>query len=312
MIRGRGRGKLGKGRGRGKDNKYEKQEKFTKKNKNKRGKGKQGFTVDYDGRDGKKLMTRAARFADTLDKGKPRTEKLTLQINSYMDNSDDDNMDFSEMTIVGTLQTLTKPYLRLTAAPEASQVRPLHILKKSLDHVKEDWKTKTDYHYACEQMKSIRQDLTVQCIRDSFTIKVYETHARVALEKGDHEEFNQCQTQLKALYQELKNEGHPKEFTAYRILYYIYTRNTLDQNTTLASLSAEDHEEVTIKHALQFRSAWALNNYRKLFKLYISAPKMSGYLIDWFIERERKKAIQLICKSYVFSYILLLVAIRIQ
>ena len=73
----------------------------------------------------------------------------------------------------------------------------------------------------------------------------------------------------------------------------------LDLTSALAALTKEDKEDECIAHAIKLRRAWSEGNYRKFFKLYPDAPKMSGYLMDWFVERERRKALTVIIKAYV-------------
>ncbi|XP_067932114.1 leukocyte receptor cluster member 8-like isoform X2 [Watersipora subatra] len=238
------------------------------------------------------IEKRMARFGDQLQ---ARAEPLQLTINTYADEDNDDMMWDENRKIVGACKNVEKEYLRLTSAPAPSDVRPVSVLQLSLENVKEKWKAKSDYRWTCEQFKSIRQDLTVQCVRDAFTVKVYETHARVALEAQDHCEFNQCQTQLKALYSE-GVPGSQLEFTSYRILYYVFTTNTIDMISALASLTAEEKLNSCVAFALAFRSAWSLSNYHQMLKLYSKAPKMSGYVIDMFLTRERMKALKIMVK----------------
>lgn len=49
------------------------------------------------------------------------------------------------------------------------QVRPEEVLEKALLMIQSSQK---NYLYKCDQLKSIRQDLTVQRIRNHLTVKV--------------------------------------------------------------------------------------------------------------------------------------------
>ncbi|KAJ5222720.1 uncharacterized protein N7469_008960 [Penicillium citrinum] len=199
--------------------------------------------------------------------------------------------------VIGRCQKLEKNYFRLTSAPNPDTVRPLPVLRKTLDLLKKKWKQESNYTYICDQFKSLRQDLTVQHIRTEFTVTVYEIHARIALEKGDLGEYNQCQTQLRVLYAQSLG-GNPTEFKAYRILYFIYTRNWTAMNDALADVTAADKKTEAVKHALDVRSALALGNYHRFFLLYLETPNMGAYLMDMFVGRERLSALAAICKAY--------------
>ncbi len=73
-------------------------------------------------------------------------------------------MDYTSATnqeCIGQCTDLEKEYLRLTGPPEAHLVRPQHVLEKSLEFVLKKYEQTKNYRYICEQLKSIRQDLSV-------------------------------------------------------------------------------------------------------------------------------------------------------
>ncbi|EEP77801.1 predicted protein [Uncinocarpus reesii 1704] len=233
------------------------------------------------------LESRKRRFEDTNSgyQSTPNTRSVSPPRN------------IDEGPIIGRCQNLEKNYFRLTAPPNPDTVRPMPVLKKTLDMLKKKWKAENNYNYVCDQFKSMRQDLTVQHIKNEFTVSVYEIHARIALEKGDLGEYNQCQTQLLALYA-MNLGGHPMEFKAYRILYFIYTRNRTAINNALADLTPAEAADPAVRHALDVRSSLALGNYHRYFQLYLDTPNMGAYLMDMFVDRERLNALACICKAY--------------
>lgn len=208
----------------------------------------------------------------------------------------------------GTCKVLEKDYFRLTSPPDPTTVRPEPVLAAALSQLKAKWCAGAiDYAWACNQFKAIRQDLTVQGVRSAFAIHVYETHARVALESADINEYNQCQTQLKELYATagLGSVGHQMEFVAYRIFYNLYLSYSGSTDAGHAELlrilnemPVAGWEAVPVIHALQIRKALAQGNYACFFRLHAEAPNMGAYILDMFTDSVRVDAATNILRAY--------------
>ena len=206
--------------------------------------------------------------------------------------------------IVGTCEALEKDYLRLTAAPDAATVRPERVLRAALQRLKERWRGgDVDYAWACNQLKAIRQDLTVQNLQNAFTVHAYETHARIALESGDLNEYNQCQTRLGELHS--ADSPHRAEFLAYRILYYVHLGHSkstdaadLELLRTLAELPEKLWDAPAVAHALAARAALAQGNAVAFLRLHQSCPNMGAYLLDAVADAVRTDAAARVLRAF--------------
>jgi len=238
----------------------------------------------------------------TPNYGRPkrRAKRARLQVTKALgDYANAVEIDYANLRIVGTSTSLEKPYLRLTQPPDPSTVRPQPVLENSLEMLLSKWKDSTDYVHTCEQFKSIRQDMTVQHIRNLFTVQVYESHARIALEVGDLSEYNQCQTRLMDLYQESESfRANYLEFLSYQILYNLVINNIPALNKMLGKLNNDARNHPLISYALNIRRAVALVNYAKFFKLLSGTSHRASLLVLKLVPPMRLKALSVLCRAY--------------
>ncbi|XP_019853745.1 PREDICTED: THP3 homolog C2A9.11c-like [Amphimedon queenslandica] len=270
--------------------------------KGKRGRGgrfsaDRSIPPDLSEEDKVKVGQRAARFAKGSEGNKKFKAKLSIEELLKTVSVSGEECDWESFCIEGTSTNLEKQYLRLTSAPDPRTIRPQAILSQSLSLVLEKNEQGRDYRYICEQFKSIRQDLTIQGIRNQFTVQVYESHGRIALKNGDWSEFNQCQSQLNSLYGE-GLFGSKAEFLAYKILYHMMTSETAEFVGLFCDITRDLAAEPAVKHALNMLRAWSTGNYYRFFRLYRTLPNQGRYLVDLFIERERKSALRIMSKAY--------------
>jgi hypothetical protein len=197
----------------------------------------------------------------------------------------------------GTSTALEKTYLRLTSAPQADTVRPPEVLRRALAHVKQRWRAHPDYAWAGEQLQSIRQDLTVQHVRDELAVDTYETHARVALEMGDTPQFMQCVSVLRMLHAAVPGAGAPAEFAAYRVLFAASVGADA-LAAELRRLRDSDVRHAWVAHAMRAASAAQRGDAAAFMRLYPTAPRMSSYLMDALLPSVRAACLAAALAAY--------------
>ncbi|GAB5357689.1 hypothetical protein AAMO2058_000396000 [Amorphochlora amoebiformis] len=206
--------------------------------------------------------------------------------------------------IVGTCTRIEKSYFRLTTAPDPAKIRPQRVLWQSLEYVKRRWAHDEDYEYAKDQLRSIRQDLMVQGLQNTFVVEVYETHARIAIEADDHEELRVCIDRLDHLRSEAGLSGHADEFLAYNLLLHLHTKGSggVEAQRWIAEMRPDLRRSPAVAHAMRVWKARARGDYVSFFRLYQRAPNMSSYLMDEMAENLRERAISVIVGSYRLKY----------
>jgi len=197
---------------------------------------------------------------------------------------------------------LEKSYFRLTSLPNPADIRPPRVLAEALEVVRYRWHEDGDYTYAREQLRSIRQDLTVQHIQNELTAEVYETHARIAIESDDLEEFNICQAQLQPLHAAGVRVQHAAEFCAYRILYNAVVPPRVHAGVAvlvqLQQLNARALRHPSIAQALDAHLAIASSDFAAFFRLRRSMHHLGAHFLDRLVPEMRRLGLRATCQAF--------------
>lgn len=261
-----------------------------------------------DNRERARRQQRAGRFGNGVapnlhpeaPKGGSAAGKARKRLLAVLAEAEPDEADWDAAIIKGTCRELEKGYFRLTSAPDPATVRPEPVLWRAYERLVALLADGSkNYFYALDQFKGMRQDLTVQHLQSELTVKVYEGHARAALEYGDTAEFNQCQTQLDVLYRK-GLPGATREFMAYRILYQTVHARLGESHAllkTLKSLTPEDYQHPAVAHAMSVRQAVAMCDFVRFFRLYTACPGLGRCLMDLHVPKMRHQGVEALAKA---------------
>uniref|UniRef100_A0A0L0P184 SAC3/GANP/THP3 conserved domain-containing protein n=1 Tax=Candidozyma auris TaxID=498019 RepID=A0A0L0P184_CANAR len=250
----------------------------------------------------------------SFERKRQRMERFSSQTDSLFSPPPAQTFIDTSQGFRGTSQSLEKSYYRLTSEPNPANVRNEEVLKKCLPYVlMKFYSLNLLYAYINDQLKAIRQDLTIQHIKNELTMHVYQTHARIAIENDDLGEFNQCLSQLFSLYKANDIPEKP-EFVLYRIIYMTLTGNNTEINkirykyegvsASQIGSSGGDPFNAWIEPALTFSTAIICGDYYNIFRLYrqfatYRSTRLAFHLLNrHVVSKQRVMALSTMTKSF--------------
>jgi len=180
--------------------------------------------------------------------------------------------------VVGTCLVVEKSYFRLIGPPDPAEVRPEPVLRAALELVQRRSREGAKYLYLSDQLKSIRQDLSVQHLRGALTLEVYQSHARLALENGDPSEFNQSLTQLERLFKEHRSSSSSTSTSSSSLSSTSTSSSSSSSSSSPSSLSSSSGAAAPSAAAPEAALAdlssasFEYAAYRVLYSLYTADP----------------------------------------
>lgn len=132
---------------------------------------------------------------------------------------------------------------------------------------------------------------------------MYETHAKIAIERYDISEFNQCATQLLMLYERgLGTKSVWLEFAGYCVLYQVLVDNVPALSSAVVRFRRNGIYTVgsksPISHALEVASSVSMNDYVKFYSLYRTASRLARCFMDLMLPNLRLNTLKSLVKSH--------------
>jgi len=203
-----------------------------------------------------------------------------------------------QMTVIGKSQSLEKQYLRLTGDANPDMIRPLPVLKNSLEYCLSKFNQNNEYEYIRDQLRSIRQDLTVQHIEDEFCAEVYEKTIFLSIEHKDWDNFNQSLSPLEVLYENGFGKDSNKEMIrAFKLIYLVGVNDKFGLYSYIPKLQKRDLEAPMVQIALKIWSYVSQRAWISFFELYKTVDHLTKNIMSIAADYIRKIAVNTISSA---------------